>query len=420
MSWLPPAVAAWCAPTTDGPALTSAAGAAAPPPVLSLGVEEELHLLSADTLALVPRAVDVQALLRPVDEDGSIAGELTLSQVETVISVCDSLPEARRRIIALRGRVGDAARAVGLRPASCGTAPLGGWRGQQIAGGPAYASLEQRMGRLAREQQIAGLHVHVGAPGRDDGWHVAVLDRLRPWLAVLAALSASSPWWDGADTGFASWRQVGWRRWPASGPPPLCGTREGYDAAVATLVAAGLADGPRQVYWDARLSARFPTVEVRICDALPTVDEAVALTGLVLALAQVALGQADAGVPAPAVSDRVLLAAGWRAARWGLSGDLVDPRATDGRTVPAREAVAALLAHVDEVVDPAVRATLARWSSPAERQRSSGSARAAARLVVEETLAGVPRGSVVRPSGQRGDDADERRLRADVPPHHSD
>ena len=172
------------------------------------------------------------------------------------------------------------------------------------------------------------------------------------------------------------------------------------------------------MYWDARLSARFPTLEVRVCDALPTVAEAVALSGLVRALAGTALLHADAGRPAPEVSDRVLLAASWRAARWGLGAELVDPRANDGRTVPAAEAVRALLEHVADTVDPGVRDAVDSWSSPAQRQRAAGSAVAAARLVADETVRDVPRGSVVRPRRARDEGPDERRLRADVPPHH--
>jgi len=394
----------------------------------TLGVEEEFQLLDAETLALTSRAGDLLAHTA----DPGVVGELPLSQVETVTPVCGSLAEVRQQVGRLRGVAADAAVAGGLRLASCGTAPLAEWRVQRDNGDPRYDVVRAGVGHLVREQLIAGLHVHVGVA--DPERAVAVVDRVRDWLPVLLALSASSPYWSGADSGFASWRSVHWRRWPVSGPPPVTGSVAAYDAEVAGLIAAGLLERPTQVYWDVRRSVRFPTVEFRVADAAQTVEEVVLLAGLFRALTRAALVSHDAGEPLRATPDRSLAAAGWVAARQGLGGRLVDPRGAAGggpglATVPAAEAVAALLDHVRPVlgedraeVEGLLGALLAGGGG-AQRQRAAAAGgagpRGAAELVVAETVRGVPRAGRPRVVTLAAPlDARERALVAERPPHH--
>jgi carboxylate-amine ligase len=381
------------------------------PPPATLGVQEELWLLDEATLLPASRSLEVLSRVQ------GLRGELTLTQVETVSPVCDSLEQVAQEVARARGLAIGAARAEGLAVASCGTSPLGSWRTALVSDSAEYDEIRGRHRRLVNEQMIAGLHVHVGVASREDG--VAVLDRIRPWLPVLLALTASSPFCEGADTGFASWRSVQWRRWPVSGPPPAFDTVTDYDEAVRALATLGLATGERQVYWDARLSARFPTVEVRVCDAQPSVADTVAVAALVRGLAAAALAEEGAGQPRPKVSHLVVDGATWHAARWGLTADLVDPRSRHGDLLSAREVVDLLLQRTDcpSEVEHRIRATVAA-GGPAQRMRTAGSPEQAARWVVGETASDVPVAATVRRGGSDEPDSDERRLLADVPPHH--
>lgn len=388
-------------------------------PHFTLGVEEELLLLDADTLTLASRADEVLSRAPA----GSLVAELALSQVEAVSPVCASLAEVRAAVVNGRSVASAAAVASDLRIASCGLPPLGDWRASSYRAEPPYSEMAATRGHLIREQLIAGLHVHVGVG--DPVRAVAALDRIRDWLPVLLALSASSPFWSGADSGFASWRAVHWRRWPVSGPPPHFGSPAGYDGAIASVVSSGVVAGERSVYWDARRSARFPTVEVRICDAVQTVDEVVALVGVIRGLVAAALDEHDRGIPALATPEALLRLATWQAARSGLRG-LVVP-VGGGAPVPVADAVAALVERIEpwlgedaELVIPVIAATLASGGGAA-RQRAAfetGGLKAAAALVVAETMEGVPATvypRVIRPGSP---DADERRLLGEKPPHH--
>jgi carboxylate-amine ligase len=248
---------------------------------------------------------------------------------------------------------------------------------------PGYASLtdDDRYRRLVatvpgitgEEISCAG-QVHVEVASRDLG--VAVVARLRPWLPVLLALMGNSPLWEGRDTGWSSHRFVVQRRWPSFQPPPLCRDATEYDQRVADLIRSHAALDARGVYFWARLSPRYPTVEIRIADACLTVTDAVLLTGLCRAAVMTALADEAAGLPRPAVADRPLVAAACAAARRGLSGVVVDPRRGGWaradvvlRELMAWCAPALEVAGDRELVQTLLGARLARGSG-ADRQRA--------------------------------------------------
>jgi glutamate---cysteine ligase / carboxylate-amine ligase len=185
---------------------------------------------------------------------------------------------------------------------------------------------------------------------------VAVLDRVRPWLAPLLAVSANSPLWRGVDTGYASWREQEWKRWPTSGPTGLFGSLSAYRELVRALVASGSALDERMLYFDARLSATWPTVEIRVADVCLDVEDAVLVAALARALVTTALR--DAQAPAPAVPVEVLRSASWVASRHGTNGPLVDP--VELRARPAQQVLARLGAHVREALEDAGDAALVR------------------------------------------------------------
>jgi carboxylate-amine ligase len=304
----------------------------------TLGVEEELHVATAGSGRLVSRGPEVLGRAAPDSRDGGAVAELTMSQVETVTSVASGVEDVVTRAAGLRAAVARGAHELRLELHASGTPVLGDPDEQQVAPDERYQALRTRAAGLVREQLIAGMHVHVGTapPGTtvgeaDDDARVAVVDALRPWLPALVAMTANSPYFLGRDTGFASYRQVHWQRWPVAGPPPRTGDAAGWDAAVRSVVEAGVVDDATFVYWDVRLATRFPTVEVRVADVVPTVDDAALLVALVRGLAARVLAERADGGPAAgsvspkAVEQHALRAAMWRAARYGLDDRLVDP-----------------------------------------------------------------------------------------------
>ncbi|MFD1045933.1 YbdK family carboxylate-amine ligase, partial [Kibdelosporangium lantanae] len=190
----------------------------------------------------------------------------------------------------------------------------------------------QRMGRefraLTGDLPVCGCHVHIGLP--DDEARVLVSNHLRPWLPTLLAIGANSPYCESRDTGYASWRYLMWGRWPSAGPPPWFESAASYYAASEEVISTGAAMDVGMLYWDARLSAHHPTVELRVCDVAPTVDEAVLLAAISRGIATTAL---MAEKPAWAVPQHLLRPALWRAARDGLEGLGLDMRTRE--LVPA-------------------------------------------------------------------------------------
>ena len=324
---------------------------------LTLGIEEELHVVDATRGDLVPRAADVIAAARPALGD-LVGCELNLCQVETRSPVCRTLDEVDDFVHRSRAALVDAAAPFGLGVVADATHPFGRWQDQRVDRSRLrYRALEDTYQELARQQIICGCHVHVGVP--DPDVLVGALTMVRGWLPVLLALSASSPFWQGRDSGYASFRQQIWRRWPTAGLPPSLYSAREYDRVVADLVAAGAVPDATYLYWDARPSARYPTLEVRVLDTCLDPDDAVAIAGLIRALVWTCVHEPGTVAGAPGLlRTEVIEAAMWNAGRYGLEGRLWSPCTGDG---PASAVVDELLlrcapglrAHDDEerVVD---------------------------------------------------------------------
>ncbi|MFJ6939779.1 glutamate--cysteine ligase [Streptomyces sp. NPDC101132] len=308
--------------------------------MLTIGVEEEYVLLDASGMP-VPRAdvVMAEAGLEPSVEGAELQHELLQCQIEVATPVCTQLAEAAGHLLRLRRALGQAAEDHDCRLASCGTPPRNP-RSPDVTDAPRYRDLSVRAPQLVAEQLVCGTHVHVAVPSRDVG--VAVLNRIRPWLPVLVAAAANSPLWNGRETGFASWRTVVFGRWPVSGPPPLFADAADYDRRARDLLAAGVARDTGQLYWQARLSDRYPTIEVRCADAQLCVHDTVMLAGLVRGLVGRAIADHDAGRPVPHWPPELIQAANWHAARYGLTHTLLSPH---GSARPARAVVRELLDH---------------------------------------------------------------------------
>jgi len=309
-----------------------------------IGVEEELLLVDARTLVPVPVADDVirrAATLRP-RAGTSVEHEVKREQIEIVSPPLSTLDELSAAIVRGRRIADEAARDAGARAVALATAPL---RSEtHPVSEPRYDRMSERFGLTMIEQLTCGFHVHVEIASREEG--VAILDRIRPWLPVLLALSANSPFWQGVDTDFASYRYQAWGRWPTAGPYDRFGSASGYDETLDQILAADVSFDLGMIYFDARLSRHAPTVEVRIADVCLHPDDAATLAALTRALAETAAAAWRAGTPADAVPTRVLRLATWRASRFGLTQELLHPGTAT--RCSAAVAVHALLKHVDD------------------------------------------------------------------------
>jgi len=202
--------------------------------------------------------------------------------------------------------------------------------------------MAEEYGLTAREQLTCGCHIHVSVESPEEA--VAVLDRMRNWLPVLIALSANSPFWHGVDTGYASYRSQVWNRWPSAGPLEILGSPDAYHQLVHDMVSTGVALDEGMIYFDARLSRHYPTVEIRLADVCLRPGNTVLLAGLARALVETAAREWREGIEPVAVPSALLRLAAWKASRWGLRGELLDPHTH--RPAPALGVVNSLLHHI--------------------------------------------------------------------------
>ncbi|MCM4081271.1 carboxylate-amine ligase [Paractinoplanes hotanensis] len=286
----------------------------------TFGVEEEFLLLDPHNGRPVPKAPRVLRLLR--GQPGPRA-ELMRYQVEVATRVCATTDELRAELRRLREIASDAARSCGCRLVASGTSPYPAPGLSALTENPRYRELARRYPVLTAVSGTCACHVHVGVPSRDTG--VQVLNRLRPWLATLLALSANSPLEEGRDTGWASRRYPALARWPTGRPPSIWPDAAAYDRALHRLIERGAALDEGSVYWLARLSPRYPTVEVRVADVCPDIDTAVLVAVLVRGLVATCIAESRSGEPVPSVDGTTVRTSLQAAARYGLAGYAIDP-----------------------------------------------------------------------------------------------
>jgi carboxylate-amine ligase len=365
----------------------------------TMGVEEEYQLIDVETGALRPVNDIVLDTAAPAMGE-TVHPELLRSQVEVSTPVCESLDQVDDELRRLRRRLNEAAARSGCRLGAAGTHPSAQWQTQEVTPSERYLAMATEFQQMALETLIFGCHVHVGID--DPDVRIEVMNRIRPWLPTVLALTGNSPYWGGNDTGYASYRTMIFRRWPTTGMPESFAGNDEYERVVKTLVTAGAVEDATHLYWDVRPSARFPTLEVRIADVCLTVDEAVTVTGLIAGMAATAERQMAAGEPGgPGDGTRheLLEAAVWRAARHGITDQLID--ATAATILPAHDAVATMLqalrpsleeAGTCERVSEGVAEILGRGTG-ASRQRAvyrrTGSLRDVTTYIADQTAAGT-------------------------------
>jgi carboxylate-amine ligase len=315
----------------------------------TVGVEEEFLLVDA---AGVPRPRSERLLhdgagpAQTSDSTGAgLEHELQQEQAETGTRPRIDLAELSDDLLARRRALARSARRHDVRIAALATSPLP--VDPTPTEDPRYLRMMSEYGASAQEQLTCGCHVHVEIADPAQG--AAVITAIRPWLSVILALSANSPFWQGVDTGYASYRRMVWDRWPVSGPTAGFADAQEYEDTVAALVRSGVLLDEGMVYFDARLSTRYPTVEIRVADVCPEPADAVLLAALCRALVESAVQDGDRPERWPGARVELLRGAAWRAARSGIDGDLVD--AVAGTAVAAHERVQ----HLVQRVEPALR-----------------------------------------------------------------
>ena len=361
----------------------------------TLGVEEEFQIVDPDTWELRSHVSELLASSAATFGD-QVKRELHQSIVEVGTKICGSVGELAEEIIRCRRGLADAAERVGLRVAAAGTHPLSSWTDQIISPGERYEHIVEELQQLARSLLIFGLHVHVAIP--DQELTIYLMNEARYFLPHLLALSTSSPFWMGRDTGLKSYRTMVFRRFPRTGIPDRFESWSEYQDYIALLVDLHCLDNAKKIWWDIRPHPTFGTLEFRVCD-VPTRPRA---TITIAALAQAIIVKLyklrTRNLGFRLYSRRLIEENKWRAARWGLDGKLIDFGRR--REVPMRDLALELLEFIDDVVDELgsrreteyVRALVAEGTS-ADRQlrvyHDTGDLRAVVRAVVEETRESV-------------------------------
>ena len=312
----------------------------------TVGVEEEYQLVDANTGDLRSRARWVIA----GDWTGEVKPEMQEHTIEVETRVCEGTECVRDDLARLRLQAAAAAEAEGVRIVAAGTHPFAPPRGYRFTDREVYAAIREEYRDLAESQAIYGMHVHVGVPAHLD--RVGVTNVARTYLPYLLALSGSSPFFEGRDTGYCSFRSLLWRRWPRTGAPPRFEGQAELDLLLRWLTDTECIDAPGRLYWDLRPHHRYPTVEFRVTDVTPRLEDAIAAAALARAIvAGVARGVLREPALPAAVAQPLLGENAWRAARDGTDAAFVDLFASSPKTLPAREAVLGLAKTLRPIAD---------------------------------------------------------------------
>ncbi|MGI5240802.1 carboxylate-amine ligase [Dactylosporangium sp. CA-139066] len=335
----------------------------------TFGVEEEFLLLDPDTWANRPVAEQARLTLPPAMHERS-RSEFRRSMFEMVTPVCTDARRLRGHLLDNRRAAAGSAAAVGARLVAVGATPVAE-PDRAVVDTPRFHAIARHYGPIAHDPALCGVHVHVGVPDR--ALAIQACNAIRPWLPVVQAITANSPFHAGADTGHASWRAIALERWPSLGPAPYLDSPEDYDRTVQELVDTGVMLDASMVLWWARPSSRYPTVEVRVGDVCPTADDTVLVAALVRGLVATAVADVAAGRPALRPPEHLLRAAHWNAAHAGLDGTLTDLRVREPR--PAWQLVDELVARTGPALERHDDRETVRAGLAALRERGNGATR---------------------------------------------
>src|SRR6266700_4006985 len=309
----------------------------------SVAVEEEFAILDPETLGLENRFEELQEAAQGTELEEHIVGELIASEVEIRTGRCDTFAEAAARMGERRAQLRALAEPLGIALSSCGTHPWSPWQEQRIIDTPHYRRNDEILRYVVWRNNTFGLHVHVAVNGPDRA--IRVCSALRNYLPELLAVSASSPFVEGVYTYLHSARtEIFTRMFPRCGVPDAYAGWPGFEDYVRFLYATGSITEHTQMWWSVRTHLAFPTVEIRICDAQPDLEESRSLAALCYALTARIARAIDEGEPLPNYPHRLIEENFWRATRYGLAGELIE--LASGEVRPARAHLERLLEWV--------------------------------------------------------------------------
>ena len=311
----------------------------------TLGVEEEYMLLDAETFDLVQHIDTVLAAVSGHELEPRINPELMQSVLEIATPVCLTPSDVMDQLKKIRGYVSEVARGQDLRVGSSGTHPFSLFERQRITARDRYRNLVDQLQYVARRELIFGMHVHVAVDDPEKA--IQVVNGLLPQLGPLLALSASSPFWRGEPTGLSSSRQMVFAAFPRSGPPPRFKNYADYAEVVGQLEKTGCIADYTHIWWDIRLHPRLGTVEIRICDAVTRVEDAVAITAYCQALVKLLCEQYDGGEEIPSYHRILTTENKWLAARYGLEAPIMDLATGRRNRIPVAQAVRRTLRELE-------------------------------------------------------------------------
>jgi carboxylate-amine ligase len=312
----------------------------------TLGVEEEYMVLDPRTLELASHDQKIvhEAQKKIADK---VKAEMHQAVVEVGTSICKDIEEAYKDVSALRKTIHQIAGEQGFAIGAAGTHPFSHWQTQLITDHPRYSEIVNEMQEAARSNLIFGLHVHVGMESREMALHIA--NSASYFLPHIYALSTNSPFWEGRQTGYKSFRTKVFDKFPRTGIPEYFDSIEAYDNYVKLLVKTNCIDNAKKIWWDLRVHPYFNTVEFRICDVPMTVDETVALAALIQAVCAKLYKLRTQNLNFIIYPRALVNENKWRASRYGIDGNLID--FGKEAEVNTRVLIYELLDFVDDVVD---------------------------------------------------------------------
>lgn len=312
----------------------------------TIGIEEEYQVIDPDSRELTSHDQKiVEAAAREIEDQ--VKAEMHQAVVEVGTNICKNIDEARDEVYKLRRHISEVAGGLGLKIGAAGTHPFSEWQKQLITQHPRYDEIVSELQDAARSNLIFGLHVHVGIEERQMALHIA--NSIRYFLPHLYALSTNSPFWEGRNTGFKSFRSKVFDKFPRTGIPDYFDSIAEYDSFVNLLVKTRCIDNAKKIWWDIRVHPFYPTIEIRICDVPLTAQETIAIAALVQALVA-KLYKLRQGNMNFMIYKRALINENkWRASRFGLDGKLIDFGKEE--EVDTRDLILEILDFVDDVAD---------------------------------------------------------------------
>lgn len=363
-------------------------------PPLTIGIEEEYQIIDPETRELSSYIQEFLEQGRVVLQD-QIKPEFMQSQVEVGSHICRNMKEARQEIVRLRRTICELAKSHGLVMAAASTHPFSAWSTQKVTAGERYTKLETDMAEVARRLLIFGMHVHIGIDDKE--LMIDVMNQARYFMPHILALSTSSPFWQGRETGLKSYRSIIFEDLPRTGLPPVFSSWADYRNMVDTLMQTNCIEDATKIWWDIRPHPRFPTLEFRITDICTKVDEAICIASLYLAIVGKLIKLRQNNQSWRYYRHHLITENKWRAVRYGVDGKLID--FGRGEEIPMRLLTIELLDLVDDVLDELdIREeveyvhTILKEGTSADRQllvyRQTGDLKAVVDHLVEQTTTG--------------------------------